>query len=267
MSEARTPFELFGEAQIHVNDFLWSAEIGLALVDHRILSDPTLNLQKRVHALFGDLEPKPHAFVLNTKGSPKYTSTAQDFRGHMKEDFESLCRYVILRFHSALELFIWLRCKPYLGLQGKSAKDIRKIKDDWLKSDYRQLGGRLSALLGKPIEIDHHIALQAQAFRLLRNTLVHLQEDTFFDQRWTDAEIVAKIRRTFHGGDLKHVEKALVQKIQGMQKKTPAAPTLFFYALFLLTDYRKLAKAVEDALVANGFPATPSAASPDPNAS
>ena len=143
-------FARFRKAQIHVNEFLWSSELSLALVRQKIITDT--NVKERVATLFADLKPMPNCFIANNKeGKPKYDPMISRFRTHLEQDLESLCRYVIIRFHSALELFIWMRLEPLLNLQGVAPRQLRKIKKDWQELDYRSFQKKLAQIFDSSV--------------------------------------------------------------------------------------------------------------------
>jgi hypothetical protein len=241
-----TAFTRFRKAQIHVNEFLWSSELSLALVQQKLVG--VEYAKERVATLFLDLQPVPNCFIANNKaGTPKYNPTISHFRTHLEEDLESLCRYVIVRFHSALELFIWMRLEPLLGLEGVAPRQLKNIRKSWQERDYRSFQKELGRLFTLRSEIPKETADLAQAFRMLRNSIVHLQHTTFFDVAWSDSDFRKKIDHAFTGARKIAMLQGLCDRVANLSNPKNVPP-LFFYALFILTNYRNFAKAVEESL-------------------
>ena len=82
---------------------------------------------------------------------------------------------------------------------------------------------------------------------MLRNSLVHLQHTTFFDLAWSDREFRKKIDQSYSGARKTAVVQGVCDRVAKLSSSKGVSP-LFFYALFMLTNYRQFAKAVEDAL-------------------
>jgi hypothetical protein len=167
-----------------------------------------------------------------------------------------VCRYVMVRFHSALEHYIWTRCKPFLRVEDTPidqlpGKQRRKFKNDFQGTSYPKLQSELEKSYPLLAPIPQKTALLAQGFRLVRNEFIHKEED--WTPPWSDSAFQARVESSFHGADRKTILSGICESVHSATQKDPTTPPLFFYALYSLTSYRNLAKAIE-----YGLPLDPS---------
>ena len=253
-------FAAFAAQQIQVNEFLWSSELSYTLVERLVLTPERRAGDRGVHEVFAGLTPKPHAFVPPSKarqpspsGKPsrrtvKYDVPVSRFELHLKADFEALCRYVIIRFHSALEHFLWARGAPFLGLDALGAKEARKRRKQYQETPYQNWQPAVERWAGLSLRsaIPRDSALLAQAHRMVRNGIVHKETD--WHRPWTDAALRSAVETAFSDGDCRVIKDQLCDPVQQRFGHRKDVPVLFFYALFSLTSYRRFAEQVEAAL-------------------
>jgi hypothetical protein len=276
MKTARSAmFGEFGRAQHQINQFLWSSDLAYELIRQKVLTDSVRSDLRGVHQLFSDVTCR--AFFLSTKArqamkrgekpkyDAKYTASAEVFETDLRLDLEPVCRYVIVRFHSALERFIWDRCSPFLPLE-RMGKE-KKVKSRFLGLPYQDLEKNLgwAAHFRSPIRVK--VGVEAQGYRMLRNELIHKEQN--WQPPWSDKTFREAI------GRLPRQEGALIsqnicESVARQVEKDPGTPPLFFYALFCLTGYRALAREIEAALELNvparepgGFEFIPNTVVPD----
>jgi hypothetical protein len=251
-------FKDFQKAQREVNHFFWSSELSYALVRHKLRTDELRNDARLVHEIFKDIRPRPHAFIPPTPrtGSTrvrkaKYEADVEKFYVDLAANLEALCCYVIVRFHSALELFIIERCNPFLAWrQASLPEDEFRRKERAFKilsyeklEDYLRKNMAAGSALRAPIP--RKDALVAQAYRMLRNGFVHN-----WQVPWSDTKFRSQISNHSHWPrpDRHLVITSLCDDVANRCATRPDVPALFFYALFCLTRYRNLVSAVEKAL-------------------
>jgi hypothetical protein len=237
----------FHLAQTRINDFLWSSELGLAMTRQKLIKGrPKGHL---VLEEFPKFDPIPHALIPNVKkGIPKYNPPLHRFDKHLGEDLEPLCRYVIIRFHSALELFIWNRIGPFLNLEGLTEREKKAIRKYWQELDYRSLGKQLRKKVPLRADIPPKTADLAQVYRMLRNSIIHLHEQEYSDAHWSDTVLREKVKNTFSGSRRTAVMDEICENVSRNYGHLKETTPLFFYSLFMLTNYRHFADAVDGAV-------------------
>src|SRR5579862_4166648 len=217
--EMSKPMQELTHRQHQINKFLWSSEIAYELIRSRILSkELSVDPNRRVEGTFPDLHCR--AFIETTasrkqreKGNePKYKGHYNPFLPTFDQDLlrnlEQVCRYVIVRFHSALEHYIWTRCKPFLRVEDTPidqlpGKQRRKFKSDFQGTSYPRLQHELEKSYPFLEPIPQKTALLAQGFRLVRNEFIHKEDD--WTPPWSDSAFQARVKSTFHGAEQKTI--------------------------------------------------------------
>jgi hypothetical protein len=254
------PFAAFAAAQIQVNEFLWSSELSYTLVERIVLTPEIRDGDPGVHQAFADLRPKPHAFIppsrardlLRAGKTPrrtvKYDVPISAFDRQLKANFEALCRYVIIRFHSALERFLWERAEPFLNLAALAPEARKNRRKQYQETPYQNWQKATRRWIDLPLraEVPRASGLIAQAHRMVRNGIIHKEIDWHLP--WSDAALLAAVRTSFSARDRDLIIDQLCDPIRQRIGQRKDVPILFFYALFSLTAYRKLAELVESAL-------------------
>jgi len=248
-------FKAFASAQHQVNQFLWSSEFAYELILQDVLTAQVRAASGGVHQIFAGIDC--HAFKPSTKAtraqkegkvprhSAKYQASVAAFENHLRDDLESIARYVIIRFHSALERFIWVRSQPFLHFERLNHDEFKKAAGKFQRTDYHKLETALREKTSLRTPIDRKKAQIAQCYRMLRNEFIHKEDD--WAQAWTDADFRASIKSTFHE-EASALIHAICDSVDRRTNKKPHTSALFFYALFCLTDYRNFATEVEGAL-------------------
>jgi hypothetical protein len=246
-------FKDFSRAQHQINEFLWSSELAYELILQKMLTKESQTGE--VHKIFADVDC--HAFVPGTKAykliqagetpphGGKYEVTVGTFKIHLRENLESVCRYVIIRFHSALERYLWRRCQPLFIRTEMNRKERKAAQKNFQGVSYQDLQNKLSARTSLRAPVDRKIALKAQCYRMVRNEFVHKDD---WRPPWSDAKLRKTIEQTFSEKEGKALVELVCKPITKRITRDPSTPALFFYALFCLTDYRKLAEELEKAL-------------------
>jgi hypothetical protein len=250
-----TEFGEFTRSQREVNHFLWSSEFAYELILQKVLTPPVRSDPNRIHKISADVDC--HAFVPGTKTrkaietgkaprhGTKYEVDVATFEMHLRDNLEPVCRYVIIRFHSALERFLWFRCKPLLRLETMTAKERRNTKKRFQQTSYLDLEERLKQNITLERSIDPEVAIMAQAFRMLRNEFIRKERE--WAPPWSDSYFRQTLASTF-GERSKTLIRLICDPVKRKTANDPRTPTIFFYALFCLTAYRRLALEVEQAL-------------------
>lgn len=254
------PFVEFTKTQTQLNFFFWSSELSYALVRQKLIRKSLQGADAAVTEAFTGLAPIPHAFVKNTKGKAKYQKKLSEFDEHLERNFEPLSRYVIFRFHTALEHYLTRRMRPFADAYdasgepvpwkiGKSGRGSDLLKD-LQKTNYHKLQSKLEKICALRRPILEEAALRAQTYRLLRNSSVHSNVVEYYDKHWPEEAFRKKIAKAdiFTHAQKTYIAREITEKIRKKCDERRDTPPLFFYALFMLTDYRNFAQSVEAAL-------------------
>ena len=250
-------FTRLSAAQRQVNAFFWSSEIAYELVRQQVLTPGLRQDSRRVDAIFGEINC--NAFKPGTKArraiaagrsptfSAKYNADVAQFERDLRNNLEQICRHVIVRFYSAVERFLVDRAAPSLRLADLPGDLRKKRRQRFLATPFdlteRYLRGQGVTLHGALLP---DVALMAQASRMLRNHVIHKEQD--WQSPWTDTDFRKMIASSFGAEHRALVLRRLCDNAQRQADKQPEVPILFFYALFSLTDLRRFAEAMEAAL-------------------
>jgi hypothetical protein len=250
IAKLEEPFAEFTKTQTQLNYFFWSSELSYALVRQKLIKSGLSSGNIAVTAAFTGLDPLPHAFVHNMKEAPKYREKLETFDEHLGKNLEPLSRYVIMRFHTALEHFLHSRMEPFIDSQ-KMPKDAKaKLRNNLKKCGYHVLQAELEKFLTLRCPIPEKEAIVAQMYRLLRNSIVHSSAREYYDAHWPHELFLERIQNTeiFTEDQKNYIAKRVTRKIADKCAGRKRTPPLFFYALFMFTDYRNFATSVEAAL-------------------
>ena len=265
----RSPaFRAFDRAQQQVNAFLWSSEFAYELVRQRILTEDVRTQSAGVHEVFKGVAC--HAFIPTNKAMQKirqgrkprfpakYHANPIVFETDLRNNLEQICRHVIVRFHTALEQYLFVRTRLLLKLDELPTEKKQKARiDSFLKTSYVDMQRVLSedpfrVPFGEN-KIDHECALLAQVFRELRHHVVHRETKEEWQPPWKDQQFREELLQKkfiLDKVNISVVRRKLFRRIDERIARQEEVPLLFYYALFSLTDVRKFAISIDAALPA-----------------
>lgn len=264
MAPAVSPaFKELREEQLLLNRFFWSSEVAFALVRQKSLSEIEMESTKPLREL---LSPRLicNAFIppSNHKQPSKYEATPKDFRGHLDINLAINSKFVILHFNRAFERFLRRRSRLE-GLDGPQQTDLYRYLKRGASRDYTKW------LLGINVQTSRNVPfeyfLDVRIYQEVRHDIAHADDESspnFGAAPWSDKLIIEKCekdagwnhKRMFPESTLDERSEAIKRVCKGAQNSQSRSktaldpegqPLIFFYALFSLGAYRKLAKALE----------------------
>jgi len=258
-TERSSAFQEFNREQTRVNRIFWSSEVAHEIVKQRFLTPAMLKTPESIKVVFSELECNAFIPPVNGKAS-HYERTAKQFKDDLDKALEATSKLVIVDMHRAFERFLTLRANVQ-GLPEDRRKTLRKYLKRGgsirYQADLRQLCG-----LSATKEVPFHYFLDARIYHEVRHDIAHADDPAsvnlgagpWVDQRvldccthnagWNGKTIFPNSTPQQRAGAIERVCTGAQKK----QKKHPSEPLIFFYALFCLGAYHRLARTIDESL-------------------
>ena len=271
MTKQLSAFEEFHEEQRLLNQFLWSSEVAHETVLQKFLTPAMLERTEPLRVLF---EPplECNAFVPPAGGKhpSKYEETPNVFREHIGRNLEANCKLVIIHFNRTFERFLRRRTKLKLskGASQKMLGDLHGYLNRGGGENYLEYLGNLGIPASSNVPFEYF--LDVCIYKQVRHDIAHADDDNsvnFGAKPWSDSEVVKKCEKNaaWHGKPVfpdssnadqqtKAIKRVCINGARRNQFKSKSEanpegePLIFFYALFSLGAYRKLAVAINKSL-------------------
>jgi len=262
----------FDQEQYLLNKFLWSSEVAHEIVRQKFLIPELLKRTEPLRLLF-DPPLRCNAFIppANGKHPSKYEEPPNVFCEHIERNLEANSKLVVVHFNRAFERFLRMRLKlkQLKDADQKTVEKLRKYFKIGGSENYLEWLGNLGISASFNVPFKHF--LDVCIYKEVRHDIAHADDDAsinFGDKPWSDETIVAKCkknagwngRRIFPIPTTDEQLKAAIQRVWGGARKMHSIsksdvnregePLIFFYALFSLGAYRKLAASIERSLPA-----------------
>jgi len=259
MSKAASPaFSEFKHEQTQINEFLWSSEIAHAIVLQRFISRDMRASPKPLRVFLPTL--RCNAFVPPRSGKEsKYSKPASVFERHLKRNFEAASKLVIVQIYRAFERFLTQRTKLHSSdddTQRRLLKYLRSGASNNLAARIQSMGIALA-----PVDEElHNHFLDAQIYHLVRHDIAHGDHSDAINvggTSWSDRTVRGYCQNNKNGTGRnvfppdttqEQADAAIERVCDGAHdkiEKWPTEPLIFFYALFSLGAYHRLAQGID----------------------
>lgn len=252
----------FKREQTLINEFLWSSEIAYELVMQEHMTD---DMRKSTRPLRAHLS-KLHCNAFKATADPKkirYKSTPGEFEDHLKRNFEAANKLVVVNIYRAYERFLNERVK-LPSLDAGHQKELHTYLKSGASKHFHGTLKKIGVTVG-PLSADlRNQFLDVEVYHQLRNSIAHgdsNDEINIGDEPWSDETLYKYClenknragRVVFpRNTTIAEREAAVVRVCDGARKKKnrwPAEPLIYFYTLFSLGAYHKLARSIDQALL------------------
>jgi hypothetical protein len=259
-------FNEFRQEQRLLNKFLWSSDVAHETVRQKFLTQQMLESIEPIRLLF-DPPLSCNAFIppANHKYPSKYEATANVFREDIDRNLEANSKLVIIHFNRAFERFLRNRSKIE-----NLPEDRQKLVHEYLKRggslNYRERLRKLGVSASVKVRFEYF--LDVCIYQEVRHDIAHADDEdsiNFGAKPWSDKSVVAKCEKNAGwkdkpifpkstGDEQREAIRRVCAGARNMHSRSrtelnpEGEPLIFFYALFSLGAYRRLADAIETSL-------------------